>query len=164
MLYRSSLVVFTIYRLLHNCEMEKTLQRKVKMKETVWITGRRETLVSKQGQIKACVTLSLLPQHLVIYSTLSFLRTQSHFLEQFYTNVVEMMLPATHHPDKMKVLPDAWASAWVCFRVAVRLLIYCLFHLDTHGDSLPPVAIVTATTVSLIQILCHLRTCEVAHE
>ena len=29
MLYRSSLVVFTIYRLLHNCEMEKTLQRKV---------------------------------------------------------------------------------------------------------------------------------------
>ena len=60
----------------------------------------------------------------------------------------------------MEVLPDAW----VCFWVAVRLLIYCPFNLDSHGDRLPPVAIVTATTVSLIQTLCHLRACEVAHE
>ena len=62
-------------------------------------------------------------------------------------HLVEMTLPATHRSDKMEVLPDAC----VCFRVAIRMLIYCLSNLDSHGDRLPPVAIVTATTVSLIQ-------------
>ena len=68
MLYRSSLVVFTIYRLLHNCEMEKTLQRKVmKWGMRIWHFGR-DPSVNSSPNINTDPTFPVPSPYYILFS------------------------------------------------------------------------------------------------